>query len=107
MDLEDGPLVDSEGNLDPIDGYTIFKLLQKTAIQQGTGSSQTLAEEIATYWKIVEQKYLSYHSTDTLDLGMALWISHWLQGEETWATELSKKAFTCLSGYYQRLASRV
>ncbi|KDQ58408.1 hypothetical protein JAAARDRAFT_57340 [Jaapia argillacea MUCL 33604] len=87
MDLSH-PLVRSEGNLDPIDGYVIYKLLQQT---DGEGST-VLVEEICDYKKILETKWRGYSSDDSLDLGMTLWTSHWFEGEEEWATGLSQRA---------------
>ncbi|KAK7746264.1 hypothetical protein SLS53_002223 [Cytospora paraplurivora] len=89
MDLSH-PLVHSEGNLDPIDGYVIFTLLQRT---NGEGST-ALRDEIRDYDKIVKTKWQGYSSSDPLDLGMTLWTAHWLAGEEEhpWAEALLTKA---------------
>ena len=89
MDLST-PLVHSEGNLDPIDGYVIYKLLQKT---EGTN---VLEKEICEYKKILDTKWRKYISEDPLDLGMTLWTAHWFDKEEEWATALTQRAFTCL-----------
>ena len=85
------PLVSSEGNLDPIDGYVVFKLLQRTA-----GETSILKEEIDDYYKILVTKVPRYSSDDPLDLGMTLWTAHWLSEEEEWAASLSQKASQCL-----------
>ncbi|ETI23071.1 hypothetical protein G647_04867 [Cladophialophora carrionii CBS 160.54] len=85
-------LVLSEGNLDPIDGYVTYKLLQATH----SAESEVLKEEIALLKKIVDTKVDSYDSTDTLDLGMTLWTAHWLVPEEEWAVQLSRRALACL-----------
>jgi len=90
MDLSK-PLVYSEGNLDPIDGYVTFQILQKTV-----GDPSVLAEEIRDYKKIVDTKFEQYYSGDPLDLGMTLWTSHWFDKEEEWSTKLSERAFRCL-----------
>jgi len=89
MDLSK-PLVHSEGNLDPIDGYVIFKLLQRTA------GTNVLEREISEYKKILETKWRRYVSDDPLDLGMTLWTAHWFDKEEEWATILTQRAFACL-----------
>ena len=89
MDLKT-PLVFSEGNLDPIDGYVIFNLLQQTA------GSEVLAQEISEYKKILDTKWQRYASDDPLDLGMTLWTAHWFKKKEEWATALTEKAFRCL-----------
>lgn len=85
------PLVLSEGNLDPIDGYVTYKLLQETS-----GDPDTLKDEIAALKKIVDTKWQDYSSSDTLDLGMTLWTAHWLAAEEEWAATLSRRATHCL-----------
>ncbi|KAJ9625527.1 hypothetical protein H2203_004284 [Taxawa tesnikishii (nom. ined.)] len=85
MDLS-RPLVRSEGNLDPIDGYVVYKLLQQTA------GGDVLKEEIADYKKILDTKWRDYSSSDTLDLGMTLWTAHWFAGDEEWASGLANAA---------------
>ncbi|KAI0631272.1 hypothetical protein C8Q77DRAFT_1219398 [Trametes polyzona] len=85
------PLVRSEGNLDPIDGYVVFSLLQ-----EAHGDGEVLAQEINEYKRILETKWRGYASDDPLDLGMTLWTAHWFVGKEPWATELSRRAATCL-----------
>ena len=89
MDLKT-PLVFSEGNLDPIDGYVIFNLLQQT-----TGTD-VLAQEISEYKKILDTKWQRYTSDDPLDLGMTLWTAHWFNKKEEWATALTERALRCL-----------
>lgn len=81
------PLVTSEGNLDPIDGYVIFSLLQKTA-----GDPSVLKEEIQDYKKIVDTKWKYMESDDPLDLGMTLWNVHWMAAEEAWAAAVMERA---------------
>lgn len=78
MDLS-RPLVHSEGNLDPIDGYVMYKRLQETS-----DNHHVLDEEIAALKKIVDDKVEDYSSLDPLDLGMTLWTVHWLVPEPTW-----------------------
>lgn len=109
MDLSH-PLVLSQGNLDPIDGYVTYKQLQKTAAQYGD-ESNILEQEIAALKKMVDAKYESDSSTDTLDLGMTLWTAHWLKDEEEWAAVLTRRAVHCLiriveAGYFQRSIAR-
>jgi hypothetical protein len=83
-------LVTSEGNLDPIDGYVILKLLQKTA------GEKVLEKEISEYKKILDRKWRQYESDDPLDLGMTLWTTHWFEKEEEWACAMAEKALQCL-----------
>lgn len=85
------PLVNSEGNLDPIDGYVIFNLLQ-----QHSPDPQVLTQEIADYKKILDVKWKTYQSDDPLDLGMTLWTAHWFSGKAEWADSLVDKAATYL-----------
>jgi hypothetical protein len=90
MDLS-RPLVRSEGNLDPIDGYVTFTLLQNTSDDRSV-----LAKEISEYERIVNTKWPTYVSSDPLDLGMTLWTTHWLIGKKEWSDVLSSRAFRCL-----------
>ncbi|TFK49004.1 hypothetical protein OE88DRAFT_453149 [Heliocybe sulcata] len=87
MDLS-RPLVRSEGNLDPIDGYVVYSRLQRS------GLGNDLQEEVADYKKIVEAKWRHYGSCDPLDLGMTLWTTHWLVDDprEEWAAGLTRRA---------------
>lgn len=89
VDLQ-SPLVASEGNLDPIDGYVILNLLQKTH------GEPVLQQEISEYKKILDTKWQHYYSDDPLDLGMTLWTAHWFDKEQEWATVLIERAFHCL-----------
>ena len=105
MDLSE-PLVMREGNLDPIDGYVTYKLLQAAS-----GDSKTLEMEIATLKKCVDTKWKDYTSSDTLDIGMTLWTAHWLQNDEQWASYLCQRALECLGklkekGYFTRPTSK-
>lgn len=105
MDLS-RPLVTSEGNLDPIDGYVTYKLLQDTSDDE-----TVLQDEIAAFKKIVDTKWRYYSSSDTLDLGMTLWTAHWLSSEDTWAATISRRAISCLGflvqdGYFDEPVSR-
>lgn len=100
MDLS-RPLVRSEGNLDPVDGFVVYRLLQQA---DGEGS-RVLEEEIADYEKVVRTKWRGYGSQDPLDLGMTLWTAHWFAGEE-WADGLLSRAGSDLGelweeGYFQ------
>jgi hypothetical protein len=87
MDLSH-PLVPSEGNLDPVKGLTIFRLLQATDADQGNA----LESEISDYEKIVQAKWRAYRSQDPLDLGMTLWTAYWFAEEEEWAAGLMQRA---------------
>lgn len=90
MDLS-VPLVTSEGNLDPIDGYVVFRVLQATAIEAGDG--EVLTEEIDDYRRVMERKGEHFVSSDPLDLGMTLWTAHWFSEKESWAANLETRCF--------------
>ncbi|KAH8656512.1 hypothetical protein BGZ60DRAFT_417152 [Tricladium varicosporioides] len=79
-------LVSSEGHLDAATGYVVFRLLQETA-----GGGGILGEEIKDYENLMKREGRLSASTDTLDLGMALWMCHFFKGKEGWADELGEK----------------
>jgi hypothetical protein len=81
------PLVYSQGNLDPIDGLVVFRKLQAAS-----ENPSVLEEEISDYRKVIELKGKHFVSSDTLDLGMTLWSSHWLAAKESYFTDLTKQA---------------
>ncbi|KAJ9216240.1 hypothetical protein DTO166G4_2172 [Paecilomyces variotii] len=85
------PLVSSEGNLDPIDGYVVFRLLQAAAMEMNEGKK--LDEEIGDYKRVMERKGEHFVSSDPLDLGMTLWTAHWFADREEWATRLTGRCF--------------
>ncbi|KAI5240305.1 hypothetical protein E4T43_06219 [Aureobasidium subglaciale] len=83
MDLSH-PLGRGEGNMDPINGLVVFKILQQT-----NGDMNLLQDEIMDYQRIVDQKGKAYTSSDTLDLGMVLWAAHWYANEHDWASKFA------------------
>lgn len=90
MDLSK-PLVSSEGNLDPIDGFVVFRILQAAAMEAGDGV--VLAEEINDYKRVMERKGEHFVSSDPLDLGMTLWTVHWFSEKENWASNMATRCF--------------
>ncbi|KAF8420250.1 hypothetical protein EV426DRAFT_634161 [Tirmania nivea] len=97
------PLAISEGNLDPIEGYLVLRLLQQTATEMHLGcKGPELDEELRDYKKIVDTKLPGYESSDPLDIGMTLWVAHWGCQDEDWARGLSERMLHCL-GYYNQL----
>ncbi|THC96999.1 hypothetical protein EYZ11_003503 [Aspergillus tanneri] len=86
MDLSK-PLVASEGNLDPVDGYVVCRLLQAAAMQSGEGA--VLKDEMEDYRRVMRRKGVNWLSRDPLDLGMTLWTVHWFVDRESWATQLA------------------
>ncbi|KAL3478563.1 hypothetical protein BJX99DRAFT_256459 [Aspergillus californicus] len=84
-------LVGSQGNLDPIDGFVVFRLLQGTAGKFGLGDG-VLQEEIEDYCRVMERKGEHFVSKDPLDLGMTLWTMQWVAGEG-WAGRLLERCF--------------
>jgi hypothetical protein len=91
MDLSQ-PLVRSQGNLDPFNGYNVFRLLHESRMPGEEG----LETEIEEYKKIVDASWAAYDSEDPLDLGMTLWTAHW-RLEEEWARTLKEGAADALS----------
>ena len=81
------PLVNSQGNLDPIDGLVVFRKLQAASDDRSI-----LQKEIEDYERIIELKGKHFVSSDTLDLGMTLWTSHWLADNEEYFADLTKQA---------------
>ncbi|KAH0846944.1 hypothetical protein FOPE_12048 [Fonsecaea pedrosoi] len=86
------PLVLTEGNLDPLDGYVTYQLLQSTNPED----PEILSDEVSLFKRIVDKKLRDYTSADTLDLGMTLWTAHWCTPEEEWATHLTSRAIGCV-----------
>ncbi|KAL4927984.1 uncharacterized protein BDV17DRAFT_292005 [Aspergillus undulatus] len=86
----DKVLVGSEGNLDPIDGFVVLRLLQAAAAHNGEG--EVLKEEIADYARVMRRKGEHFVSTDPLDLGMTMWTVQWVF-EEDWARRLAERCF--------------
>ncbi|KGO55456.1 hypothetical protein PEX1_099890 [Penicillium expansum] len=70
-------MVKSEGNLDPIDGFVVFRLLQDTAMEAGDGAF--LAEEIDDYRRTMERKGEHFVSSDPLDLDNLFEINQYLE----------------------------
>ncbi|KAL4896626.1 hypothetical protein BDV59DRAFT_198984 [Aspergillus ambiguus] len=91
MDLST-PLVASEGNLDPVDGYVVCRLLQASAVAAGQ-SADVLDEEIRDYRRVMARKGGHFVSSDPLDLGMTLWTAHWFAEKEEWAMQLAGQCF--------------
>jgi hypothetical protein len=88
------PHVDSEGNLDPFDGYVTYR-----AIQAMSSDLNVLKSQIGTFEKMVMAKYPRYRSNDPLDLGEALWITH-LYPEEEWSKYVSAQSLKSLDALY-------
>ena len=85
-------LVPSEGNLDPLDGYVVYRILQASADKLQSQSAQNMGEtildeEIKDYKRVIERKGHHQVTRDPLDLGMTMWTVHWL-AEEDWAADL-------------------
>jgi len=94
------PHVNSEGNLDPYDGFITYRLVQDRAAQKGSDSPASLNKEISDMARMVKAKYQRYRSTDPLDLGEALWICHWYPDEE-WSATVSKRSSESLEQLWQ------
>jgi hypothetical protein len=84
------PMVKSEGNLDPYDGYITYRVLQELATDK-----DILKQEIDDMASMVHAKFRFYNSNDPLDLGESLWISHFFP-DETWSETLTSRAVQSL-----------
>lgn len=89
-------LVGSEGNLDPIDGFVVFRLLR--AVSEHFGEKDVLGPEIEDYARVMKRKGEHFVSSDTLDLGMTMWTVQWVV-QEDWAARLADRCFEqlCMS----------
>jgi len=83
------PAVPSEGNLDPYDGYVMYKLLQQTA------KREVLQRQVEELRGMIQKRYMNYRSSDLLDLGETLWLTHFFPKEE-WSVVLTERALTAL-----------
>ncbi|KAL4937221.1 hypothetical protein BDV06DRAFT_216045 [Aspergillus oleicola] len=88
----DSVLVGSEGNLDPIDGFVVLRLLQAAAVKSGKGEGGVLNDEIEDYARVMKRKGEHFVSSDPLDLGMTMWTVQWCV-EEDWAARLAERCF--------------
>jgi hypothetical protein len=93
-------LVPTEGNLDPIDGYVVFRLLRTAAQEFGNSDPQLLEAEIADYQLMMERRGVHQVSCDPLDLGMTLWTAHWFADNETWARNLADNCLAQICTIY-------
>jgi len=89
------PLVPSEGNLDPYDGYVTYRLVQQTH-----GDDEALKSEIEDMRCLVAAKWERYTSSDPLDLGEALWLAHWYPNEE-WAAHIARRSLHSLASLFE------
>jgi len=87
------PLVTSQGNLDPVTGYMVCRLLQATA-QKGA----IMGIEVSDYKRVMNLER-PFISNDTLDIGMALWVSSWFEGVKPWAEHLGEACIQSLRMY--------
>jgi len=85
----------SQGNTDPYNGLMTYKLISELATEK-----DVLKSEIADLTSIVERKYRFYHSSDPLDLGGSLWISHFYP-DEKWADTLGSIALEAIEELWQ------
>lgn len=91
MDLK-SVLVGSEGHLDGATGYVVYTLLRRTATHFDS-SSTILDKELKDYQEIInrDDKRGLAPSSDTLDLGMGLWMCH-IARDEPWAQTLGAES---------------
>lgn len=91
MDMK-SVLVGSEGHIDGATGYVVYSLLQRTATHFDP-SSAALENELWDYREIMARdgRRALAPSSDTLDLGMCLWMCHVAQ-DEAWAQRLGAES---------------
>ncbi|EFC36978.1 predicted protein [Naegleria gruberi] len=97
------PVVRSEGNLDPYDGYVTYRLLQLVNQQLKEGKNvdgSVLNREIEEMKGMVMGKYLMYQSSDPLDLGETLWLTSWFPDED-WANHMRKVAISNIEEIFE------
>jgi len=89
------PAVSSEGNLDPYDGYVTYKLLQEVYVNK-----VVLQRQIGDMHKMIQSRFTGYRSSDLLDLGETLWLTHFYPDEE-WCALLTTRAYNALRALYK------
>jgi len=89
------PMVKSEGNLDPYDGYITYRVLAEVSADKSV-----LKNEIDDMASMVHAKYRYYRSDDPLDLGEALWIAHFFP-DEIWSDTLTTRSLQALEMLWQ------
>lgn len=91
MDLK-SVLVGSEGHLDGATGYVVYTLLRSTATHFDP-QAMVLDKELKDYQEIMTRdgKRGLAPSSDTLDLGMGLWMCHIARSED-WAQTLGAES---------------
>ncbi|KAK5663925.1 hypothetical protein OQA88_136 [Cercophora sp. LCS_1] len=82
-------LVPSEGHLDATTGFVVYQLIQQTAehFKQEGAQGDILKHEIGEYRQLMNRVEKLKASSDSLDLGMGLWMAHWYRDED-WARTL-------------------
>lgn len=88
-------MVSSEGNLDPMDGLVVYKLLQSTSADKAV-----LQREISEMQQLVDRKLPAFVTHDALDSGEALWLSQWFPSQ-TWSQELEDTALTSIDRLFR------
>lgn len=96
MDVLPADTRDFQSTLEPYAKCTIFTLLQRTA---GSNSS-ILRSEIDECESIISSTSSTeapFKSDNTLEIGMALWLGHFLKDTHEWSRKLSQNAFTSIN----------
>ncbi|KAI1877997.1 uncharacterized protein JN550_000179 [Neoarthrinium moseri] len=94
------PLVNSKGHLDDVTGLAIFQLLENTAKKFGQ-QNITLQKEMDQYRGMIASEGELHSSSDMLDLGMSLWISHF-DRDAQWSRELSQDGLSIAQHIFLR-----
>eukprot|EP01027_Heterolobosea_sp_BB2_P015972 GEZU01022806.1.p2 GENE.GEZU01022806.1~~GEZU01022806.1.p2 ORF type:complete len:195 (+),score=45.82 GEZU01022806.1:840-1424(+) len=92
---EEASIISLSYRIATIIGYMTYRILADHAPDRGV-----LAKEINDLQKIVNSKYMSYSSDDPLDLGEALWITHWYANED-WCKRVATVSIKSLDALYR------
>ena len=96
------PLVSGEGNTDPLNGYAVFRLLQQTSPDK-----TALQDEINDYKRILDRRVKHVVTQDSLDIGMTLWLTQWLEDEQTLAEQCIKQLGQCIPNGFLHHSTRL
>ena len=89
------PAVPTQGNLDPYDGLATYRYLQSLS------GATILTQETATFSDMVVQSYQGFSTSDPLDLGEALWLSHF-HPEDDWSQIMQARCLEALERLWQQ-----
>jgi len=79
------------GGLDFYSGYTVYKLIDSTA----------LSSEIGDMWDLIQLNYKKFHCSQDLGLGDMLWDCHF-NPEEEWSKVVKERCVTTLDNMWRK-----